>query len=73
MSLSANEMIIEYDEELQSYYIIYHPMAAVGLGETEREALADWREVAHLGIDTMVDLKLEEIMRKEGNGHGEQG
>ncbi len=71
--MSDNEMTIEYDEELKSYYIVCRPLAAVGLGETEREALADLREAAYFGIDTMVDLKLEEIVRKEGNGHGRQG
>lgn len=73
MSLLDNEMIIEYDEQLENYYVVCRPLAAVGLGETEQEALADLREAAHFGIDTMVDLELKEIVRKEGNGNGKQG
>ncbi len=64
--LSDSEMTIEYDDELQSYYIFCNSMAAAGLGETKQEALADLREAAHLGIDTMVNLKLAEIGEKGG-------
>ena len=71
--LDDGEMTTEYDDELQSYYIVCTCMAAAGLGKTKQEALADFREAAHLGIDTAVDLKLAEIGRKGGRGHGEQG
>ncbi len=66
MLLSDGEMTIEYDDEIQSYYIVCTRMAAAGLGKTKQEALADLREAAHFGIDTAVDLKLVEIGRKEG-------
>lgn len=59
--LSDDEMRIEYDEEIKSYYIIWRPLATVGLGLTEKEALEELRVAAHFGIDTMIDLKLAEI------------
>jgi len=73
MMLSDGDMTIEYDDELQSYYIVCTHMAAAGLGKTKQEALADLREAAHFGIDTTVDLKLVQIGEKESRGHGEQG
>lgn len=68
--LPGSEMLIEYDEELQSYYIVWSPVTAVALGGTEQEALEELRATAHLGIDTAVNLKLTEITRK-GTGHRE--
>jgi len=73
MMLSDSGILIEYDEELQSYYVAWSPVTAVGLGKTEKEALEELRKTTHYGIDTMVDLKLKEIVGKEGNGHGKQG
>jgi len=61
MLLSDNEMRIGYDEGIQSYYVVWRPVAAMGLGQTEKEALEELRETAHFSIDTMVDLKLAEI------------
>jgi hypothetical protein len=37
-------------------------MLAIGMGKTEKEALEDLREAAHFGIETMVNLKLREIV-----------
>lgn len=61
MLLPDSEMLIEYDEEIQSYYILWRPVAAIGMGKTEKEALEELREAAHFGINTVVDLKLAEI------------
>jgi hypothetical protein len=36
-------------------------LISVGLGKTEAEALNDLRAAAHLGIETILDLKLGEI------------
>ena len=55
------EIIIAYDNDSQSYYCIWRPLTSIGLGRTEAEALNDLRAAAHLGIETMVDLKLREI------------
>jgi predicted RNase H-like HicB family nuclease len=59
--LSCDEIIIDYDDDSQSYYCIWRPLTSVGLGKTEAEALDDLRAAAHLGVETMVDLKLREI------------
>jgi hypothetical protein len=72
MASSDNDIQIEYDEEVQSYYIVWRPVVAVGMGKTEKDALEELRAVAHLGIDTVVDLKQREIVGEEGYGHGEQ-
>ena len=61
MASYDSEIRIEYDEEAQSYYIIWRPVAAISMGHTGREALEELRQAAHYGIDTMVDLKLVEI------------
>jgi hypothetical protein len=63
--LTDREMLIEYDEELQRYYIAWKPIAAIGLGGTEKEALEELRAAAYLGVDTAVNLKLVEISRGE--------
>jgi predicted RNase H-like HicB family nuclease len=59
--LPYDEIIIAYDDDSQSYYCIWRPLTSVGLGRTEAEALDDLRAAAHLGIETIVDLKLREI------------
>jgi hypothetical protein len=59
--LPYDKIIIAYDDDSQSYYCIWRPLTSVGLGRTEAEALGDLRAAAHLGIGTMVDLKLREI------------
>jgi hypothetical protein len=56
-----SEIQIEFDEEVRSYYIIWQPMVAIGVGGTEEEALEDLRRAAHFGIETKVNLKLKEI------------
>ncbi len=70
--LPDSEISCKYDEELQSYYIVWSPMAAIGLGGTEREALEELRAAAHFGVDTAVNLKLNEIQSEEAE-HGEPG
>jgi predicted RNase H-like HicB family nuclease len=70
--LPDDNMLIEYDEELGSYYIVWNPIAAVGLGKTEKEALEELRQAAHFGIDAAVNIKLAEIHRKETE-NGKQG
>ena len=73
MSVTDKDMSIEYDEELQSYYIVWNPVTAVGLGGTEEEALEDLRQAAHFGIDSLVNLKLFEINHEEEVKRGKQG
>jgi hypothetical protein len=59
--LPCGEITIAYDDDSQSYYCIWQPLISVGLGKTEAEALNDLRAAAHLGIETILDLKLGEI------------
>jgi len=68
-----NEIRIEYDEEIQSYYVIWRPVTTMGMGQTEKEALEELKEAAYFGIDTLVDIKLAEICCKEEVKNGKQG
>jgi predicted RNase H-like HicB family nuclease len=61
--LPDDEIIIAYDSDSQSYYCIWRPLTSVGLGKTEAKALDDLRAAAHLGVETMVDLKIKEIKK----------
>jgi hypothetical protein len=59
-----HEIIVEYDETLDSYYVIGE-MAVAGLGKTKQSALSDLRKAAYLGIDTMVNLKLKSLEQEK--------
>ena len=69
MMLPDEEMIMEYDKVTDSYYVIWEPVAVIGMGRTEREALDDLREAANLGIETLVNLKLTEVGSQGGEKH----
>jgi hypothetical protein len=56
-----SEIQIEFDGEVRSYYTVWQPMVAIGMGRTEKEALEDLRAAAHFGIETNVNSKLREI------------
>ena len=53
---------IEFDDETQSYYIIWQPVT-IGMGKTKADALKDLREAAHSGVDNLIDLKLKDIKK----------
>ena len=57
---NINEIQIEFDEVMRSYYIIWEPVV-IGTGKTRREALDDLRQTAHFGVDTFIDSKLDNI------------
>jgi hypothetical protein len=59
--LPDDEIKIEFDEEYGFFYIIWRPVIAIGMGETEKGALEDLREAANFGVETAVNLKLAEI------------
>ena len=71
MTAPESGISIEYDEAIQSYYIVWQPLACAGAGRTEKEALEELRQAAHYGIDTMVNLKLKEAYREGEAGDGE--
>jgi predicted RNase H-like HicB family nuclease len=55
---------LEFDDETRNYYIVWEPIV-IGLGKTRQEALEDLRQAAHSGLDTLIDLKLEDIGKGE--------
>lgn len=57
-----SEVHIELDKDTQYYYAIWQPVA-IGAGKTRQEALDDLRQAAHFGVDTFLDLKLEDPKR----------
>jgi predicted RNase H-like HicB family nuclease len=59
--LSCDEILVDYDDNSQSYYCIWQPLTCIGMGKTKVEALADLRAAAHFGIETIVDLKLRKL------------
>jgi hypothetical protein len=63
---ASSEIQIEFDEEVRSYYTIWQPMVAIGMGKTAQEALEDLRTAAHFGIETKVNLKMKEIDQDVG-------
>lgn len=58
--LSDEEIIVASDGS-QGYYCVWRPLTSIGQGITKVETLADIREVALFGIETMVDLKRRQI------------
>jgi len=52
---------IEYDDSTRGYYIIWELITTISFGKTKNEALEEFREAAHLGIETMIDLELNRI------------
>ena len=74
MSLpSDNEIRTEYDSDSQSYFVIWRPLTAIGMGRTEQAALEDLRTAAHFGIETMVNSKLSTISPDLSTKGGEHG
>jgi predicted RNase H-like HicB family nuclease len=59
-----NDINLEFDKESGEYYIVWEPVV-ISAGRTEREALEELRGAAHLGVDTIIDRKLQKI-NKEG-------
>ena len=51
---------IEFDPETDSYFIIWQPLV-LSLGKTQEDALIDLREAAHQGVNTLIDLKLQDL------------
>jgi hypothetical protein len=58
-----NNINIECDGKSGGYYIVWEPLI-IGAGKAVIEALQDLREAAHAGVDTMIDLKLKDIIKE---------
>ena len=60
MQNGNSDITIDHDETYGYYYIVWKPLPVIGTGQTAAEALEDVRTAAHLGIDTIINLKLSE-------------
>ncbi|HEY31956.1 MAG TPA: hypothetical protein G4O10_02480 [Dehalococcoidia bacterium] len=73
--LLSDEIRTEYDDDSQSYFVVWRPLVAIGMGKTEQAVLDDLRAAAHFGIETMVRSKSRAIglgIFAKGGKHGEQ-
>jgi len=68
-----NEILIEYDAETMNFFAVLEPFPAIGMGETEKEALEDLRKAAYLGIETVIDMRLLETGNSKCVANGKQG
>lgn len=59
-----NDIKLEYDKESGDYYIVWEPVV-ISAGKTARQALEELRGAAHLGVDTLIDLKLKNIKKED--------
>ena len=59
---TKGEISLEFDGKSQEYYIVWEPVV-IGMGKTEHEAIEDLRTAAHIGLDTLVDLKSKDIAK----------
>ena len=60
----TNDIKLDYDEVSGEYYIVWEPII-LSAGQTERRALEELRGAAHLGVDTLIDRRLQRL-KKEG-------
>ena len=63
-SLTANYINIEYCRETGEYFIAWEPLV-IGAGKTESEALEDLRAAARFGAETLINLKLKNIIEED--------
>jgi predicted RNase H-like HicB family nuclease len=59
-----NDINLEYDQESGDYYIVWEPVI-LSAGKSARQALEELRGAAHLGVDTLIDLKLKKIKKED--------
>jgi hypothetical protein len=57
---------ISFDEGTRAYYIIWEPLI-IGMGKTVHKVLEDLRQAAHFGVDTLIDLEIENISTGKGD------
>jgi predicted RNase H-like HicB family nuclease len=49
------EIIVEYDESIKEYFVIWQPPLAIASGKTKAEALQDLQQILHFCIDSCTD------------------
>ena len=64
MAGSNDDIEFEYDRETGDYYIFCQPRV-IGTGKTASEALEDLRAAAHFSVDTLVNLKLRNLLEED--------
>lgn len=62
--MSGNDIQLEFDRENGDYYIVWEPVV-LSVGKTQRQALEELRGAAHLGVDTCIDRKLQNINKED--------
>jgi predicted RNase H-like HicB family nuclease len=62
--VAGNDIKLEYDRESGDYYIVWEPLV-LSAGRSAAEALEELRGAAHLGVDTMIDRKLQNIKKED--------
>ena len=63
--MAESNIKLEFDSETREYQIFWAPVV-IASGKTRHQALEDLRTAAHFGVDTLIDLKLEDIdIKKE--------
>jgi len=62
--LTKGKITLKFDREIQEHYIIWRPVF-VGAGETKHETLEDLRAAAHFGVDTLINIELQNIGTKK--------
>jgi len=60
----SNDINLEFDRESGDYYIVWEPVV-ISAGTSARQALEELRGAAHLGVDTLIDQKLEKIKKED--------
>lgn len=61
---NKRDIIIEYDETTESYFVIWEPIV-IGLGNTKHAALKDLQKAAHFGIDTTITLHRKLLIKEK--------
>jgi hypothetical protein len=56
----CNEIITEYVVDSRSYYIVWQPPAVIVAGQTEKEAMEDFREAVRFCIGETVEKRIRE-------------
>ena len=57
--LDSKNIFVGFDLEALNYYAECN-LIALGLGQNREEALEDLREAVHFGIDTLINMKLDD-------------
>ena len=57
--MAEHDVEVAFDEEARGWWAVWPP-GAIGWGSTRHAALDDLRQAAHLAVDALIDLRLED-------------